>query len=65
MVPESPSIFRSSISTFETCNCQCPTSGFLPIYYDNTQQSCTIVMKRKRREQPLDDNDDDCSSPID
>jgi len=61
-------MYRSSIlssqTRIETCNCQCPMSGLIPIYYNSDQQSCTIGTMRKRRDHHVDD-DNDCFSPID
>lgn len=61
-------IYRSSIlsspTNIETCSCQCPMSGSIPIYYNSNQQSCTIGTIRKRRDHYSND-DQDRSSPTD
>lgn len=60
---EKTSILRSSIPTSpsrtETCNCQCPISGFIPIYYNSEQQSCASASLRKRRDH------NEWASPVD
>jgi hypothetical protein len=45
----------------ETCNCQCPMSGSITMFYNAGQQSCSIGSKRKRRARHSDDR----FSPID
>jgi hypothetical protein len=59
---ETDDIVQVPIQTrMETCNCQCPMSGSIPIFYDNSQQSCTIATTRKRR----DRHSHDGFSPVD
>jgi hypothetical protein len=65
-MPTDPSV-RVPITLLQTrpemCNCQCPMSGSISMYYNSNQQSCTIGTIRKRRDNHSDD--DDCDSPID
>ncbi|CAF3566775.1 unnamed protein product [Rotaria sp. Silwood1] len=57
--PHVPLSIPSSGIRTEMCNCQCPISGFVPIVYNNRQQSCTIGTRRKRRDRHFIDDDDD------
>ena len=63
-MPMNPTV-RLPQSRPEMCNCQCPMSGSIPIYYNSGQQTCSIGTTRKRRDHHVDDSDEDRSSPID